>query len=601
MCRKPKKAQGDATADATAVFEAIDLLDHHVYNQANDTWEKRPSAPQPMIQIRIQAHPSDAKELGIDTTLQSHTRESSIQALADTGCQSCLAGTFILRQLGIKQSDLTKTSMKMRAANHDPISILGAIVLRLSGENKTTKQIVYISEATDRFFLSMEACKELGIIPSSFPSMTSVAAVTNPENDDPSCHCPPRQNPPPIPTSPPFPATEQNREKIEKWLFNYYKSSTFNTCEHQKLPMMLGPPMKLLVSDEATPVAHHTPIPVPIYWQEQVKAGLEQDSQLGVLEPVPIGTPVSWCHRMVVCAKKSGKPRRTVDFQELNKHATRETHHTQSPFHQARMVPNNMKKSTFDAWNGYHSISLEPEDKHLTTFITPWGRFRYRVCPQGYIASGDAYTRRFDEIISNIDNKTKVIDDTILWAPSNEECFHRTTQFLDICGKNGIILNPQKFSFAKDTVQFAGFEIGPNSVRPCPQVMEAIKQFPTPKTITDVRSWFGLVNQVSYAFASAEKMQPFRKLLQPKMPFQWTGELDKLFEETKNIIIQEIEKGVEIFDKSKPKCLATDYSKGGIGFWLLQKHCQCNSAKPFCCKNLGMHLLKERHLLSLKP
>ena len=124
---------------------------------------------------------------------------------------------------------------------------------------------------------------------------------------------------------------------------------------------------------------------MPIYWQEQVKAGLDQDSQLGVLELVLIGTPVSWCHKMVVCAKKSGKPRRTVDIQALNKHATRETHNTQSPFHQARMVPNNTKKSTFDAWNGYHSIALRPEDKHLTMFITPWGRFRYLVCPQGYI------------------------------------------------------------------------------------------------------------------------------------------------------------------------------------------------------------------------
>ena len=114
--------------------------------------------------------------------------------------------------------------------------------------------------------------------------------------------------------------------------------------------------------------------------------------------------------------------------------------------------------------------------------------------------------------------------------------------------------------------------------------MEAIKQFPTPKTITDVRSWFGLVNQVSYAFASAEKMQPFRALLQPKTTFQWTTELNDLFEETKLLIVQEIEKGVEIFDKSKPTCLATDFSKEGIGFWLLQKHCQCQSAKPFCCK-----------------
>ena len=55
------------------------------------------------------------------------------------------------------------------------------------------------------------------------------------------------------------------------------------------------------------------------------KAGLDQDVRLGVLEPVPIGEPVKWCHRMVVCAKMNGKPRRTVDFQALNAHATHET------------------------------------------------------------------------------------------------------------------------------------------------------------------------------------------------------------------------------------------------------------------------------------
>ncbi|GFN96753.1 enzymatic polyprotein [Plakobranchus ocellatus] len=184
---------------------------------------------------------------------------------------------------------------------------------------------------------------------------------------------------------------------------------------------MSGPPMRLIIDDDATPVAHHTPIPVPIHWQEQVKAGLDQDVRLDVFEPVPIGTPVSWCHRMVVCAKKSGKLRRTIDLQALNRHATRETHHTQSPFHQARMFPPNTRKTTFDVWNGYHSIALDPKDRHLTTFSTPWGRYRYCVCPQGYIASGDAYTRHFDEVVSDIDNKTKVIVDTIMWSPSIED------------------------------------------------------------------------------------------------------------------------------------------------------------------------------------
>ena len=120
------------------------------------------------------------------------------------------------------------------------------------------------------------------------------------------------------------------------------------------------------------------------------------------------------------CAKKNGKPRRTVDFQALNAHAIRETNHTQSTFHQARSVPRGTKKTVFDAWNGYHSVPIREEDRYLTTFITPWGRYRYRTAPQGYIASGDGYKRRFDEIVTDIPNKTKCVDDALLWADNIE-------------------------------------------------------------------------------------------------------------------------------------------------------------------------------------
>ena len=49
-----------------------------------------------------------------------------------------------------------------------------------------------------------------------------------------------------------------------------------------------------MLDEDATPVAHHTPIPVAIHWQDEVKAGLDRDVRLGVLEKVPIGTPVTW-------------------------------------------------------------------------------------------------------------------------------------------------------------------------------------------------------------------------------------------------------------------------------------------------------------------
>ena len=116
-------------------------------------------------------------------------------------------------------------------------------------------------------------------------------------------------------------------------------------------------------------------------------------------------------------------------FSGIKQYATRETHHIQSPFLHARAVPHNMKKTIFDAWNGYHSIPIREADRHLTTLITPWGRYRYKTAPQGYIALGDGYTWRCDEIVADIKNKTNCIDDTLIWAPTIKDSFFRA-----VCG-----------------------------------------------------------------------------------------------------------------------------------------------------------------------
>ncbi len=401
------------------------------------------------------------------------------------------------------------------------------------------------------------------------------------------------------PTPPPFPITEENRGKLEEHLLHAYSSSTFNTCEHQPLPLMSGPPLRLMIDPLATPTAHHNPIPVPLHWQEEVKAGLDRDVRLGVLEQVPIGTPVTWCHRMVVCPKKNGSLRRTIDFQALNRHATRETHHTQSPFHQARSVPLRTKKTIFDAWNGYHSVALHEADRHFTTFITPWGRYRYRTAPQGYIASGDGYTSRYDGIVAHIQDKTKCIDDTLLWSQTVEEAYRQATEWLDTCGNNGVTLNPAKFRFARDEVEFAGFDITPTTVKSCQKYVRAISDFPTPKNLTDVRSWFGLVNQVSYAFSMTAAMAPFRELLKPTQKFEWTASHDAAFRESKRVIAQEIQHGVEIFDKNKPTCLATDWSKDGVGYWLFQKHCSCPDCAADADADWLEHIIQDSLIQAL--
>ena len=160
---------------------------------------------------------------------------------------------------------------------------------------------------------------------------------------------------------------------------------------------------------------------MPIHWQKQVEADLIRDVRLGVLERVPFGEPVSWCHRRVVTMKQDGSPRRTVNLSPLNKYCKRETCATDTPFKLARRIPKGTFKTITDAWNRYHGVPLRESDKHLTTFITPFGRFRYTRAPQGFVSSGDGYNRRFAAILSDFERKERCVDDTIFFD-SELEC-----------------------------------------------------------------------------------------------------------------------------------------------------------------------------------
>ena len=289
---------------------------------------------------------------------------------------------------------------------------------------------------------------------------------------------------------------------------------------------------------------------------------------------------------MVVTSKSDGSPRRVVDFTELNKYTPRQTHHTASPWTIVSSIPPNKVKSVIDCWHGYHSVPLHPSDMHLTTFVTEWGRYRYKTVPQGLISAGDAYTQRKAEIMTGISNQETCVDDTILFDDSIEQNFFKVCEFLTTGANGGCTFNPQKFQFGEEEVTFLGFLVTAQGVKTTGQFKDSILNFPTPKNITDVRSWFGCVNQVSYAFASAPIMAPFRHLLSSKVPFQWSDELQTAFEASKLEIVAQCEKGVRTFDPQLPTALATDWAKLGIGYWLTQKHCKCpigDKPLPGCC------------------
>ena len=68
------------------------------------------------------------------------------------------------------------------------------------------------------------------------------------------------------------------------------------------------PPLRLHVDPQASPTAVMSPSTIPVHWAEEVKAGLDRDERLGVIEKVPVNVPVTWCSRMLITAKSDGNP-----------------------------------------------------------------------------------------------------------------------------------------------------------------------------------------------------------------------------------------------------------------------------------------------------
>ena len=414
-----------------------------------------------MLEVKVTVDKESYNMSRLPTT--RHTQVRRMEALADSGAQMVVMGHKQAEMLGIRCSEYLPAVMNIHVADSRSKGAAGMAILEISaksldGTKHKTLQQAYIMDGTEHLYLSHEALRELGSLSESFPKAHGnqggrVSGVEDNREGHESrpCSCLNRTLPPPAPTELPFGAEENGIDKLREWIVDRYRASAFNTCTHQKLPMVdCAPPLQLCVDPKVKPVVCHKPGNVPLHFQEEVKAGLEKDVRLGVLRKIPTNTPVdSFLHRMVIVTKKNGRARRTVDLKPLNRACPRQTHAVEPPSWQASGVPPNTWRTCMDAKEGYHSIPIHPDDQKHMPFFTPWGRYEYRVTPQGHLAAGDGYTQIYDEITADFPDYKRCVDDTCLWAKSIQENFLRTCQYLTVCSNNGIDFNVEKFQVCK--------------------------------------------------------------------------------------------------------------------------------------------------------
>jgi len=108
-------------------------LDHHIFDQPTNKWCKAQSRSQLFLRLSAGVQRADYEHFGFKFC--SLPTRAFVSAMADTGCQSCLAGFKVIKKLGLSMKDLIPVSLKMHAADNHYIKILGATILRLSGKD----------------------------------------------------------------------------------------------------------------------------------------------------------------------------------------------------------------------------------------------------------------------------------------------------------------------------------------------------------------------------------------------------------------------------------------------------------------------------------
>ena len=420
---------------------------------------------------------------------------------------------------------------------------------------------VYVLSSLQHPILSRQLCSSLRLIPREFPNVQlpcdNVPVVKTAVLDS-LCS---RNSRIPVPVT---------NVSIKLQLVESDLKRRYQTIFSGRVTAMPGEKFKILLREDAVPFAVNTPRRVAEPLKPKLKDELDSLEQQGIITPVT--EPTEWCSPIAVVSKKNGQIRLCVDLRNVNKHVVRERFISPTPFEVVSTIPQGCKYFTlFDALKGYHQIPIDPQSQHLTTFITAFGRYKFLRAPFGISAISEHYNRRMSSATSGLKNTFHIVDDVLIADSDYATHVDNVNRFLQRCVEHNIALNPEKIRLAATNVEFAGFHLDQSGFRVSDELVRAIKDFPAPTNLTDLRSWFGLANQLGSSTKDLSELSaPLRPLLKKTNEFCWTDIHQAAFEQMREHLSRP--PYLAHYDPARHTALYTDASRlNGIGFVLMQK------------------------------
>ena len=364
--------------------------------------------------------------------------------------------------------------------------------------------------------------------------------------------------------------TAQELEMIEIKSDNFEQVSTLDIDKDKVFNSELGTfpgVQKLKIDPDVQPVI----MPdrrVPVAIRPKLKKEIDRLQKLGVITPVTEPTP--WVSQLITTTKRDGSPRVCIDPKYLNKALMRERY----PIPLLDDVLHNLSESRVftkvDLRDGYWHVQLDEESSKLTTFQTCFGRYRWLRLPQGLSVSSEIFQRKVLELFGHLDGVVAIHDDIIIHGPDKETHDKNLAKFLNICKEHNVSLKKEKIRLAQPSITFMGHIISDTGIATDPEKVKAITHFPTPKNVTEVRRFIGMIQFVArYIPHLTNLLHPLLNLTKKDVLFTWSESQEKAFGDIKQCIINSPQ--LAIYDQNKPLTIENDASDYGLGSTIMQE------------------------------
>ena len=253
--------------------------------------------------------------------------------------------------------------------------------------------------------------------------------------------------------------------------------------------LLKGYELKLNVDTSVKPVAQ--PVRrIPFGVREKVEKKLDELLTCGIIEEVPEG-PTSWVSPLVVVPKPDGDVRICVDMRRANQAIIRE----RQPIPTAKVLQDLNGSTVFsrvDLKWGFHQILLAEESRHVTTFVTHRGLYRYTRLMFGVTSAPEKNQQIIRDVLCGCEGVINIADDLIIHGNGVEQHDERLFVVLNRLKEVGLTLNGDKCDFRLPRLTFFGHEVTQNGVEPSEEKVAAIRNADPPQNASEARSFLGL-------------------------------------------------------------------------------------------------------------